>query len=82
MGVPGTVQWTAWFTEYVIVMLAVLFTMTLLLSLPVTIEKVGFDNSNSTTGYVFESRGLLNCISFALQMSFLLSSHSQWLKMA
>ena len=78
MGVPGTVQWAAWLGEYVIVMLGVLITMTILLSLPVTIEKVRFDNSNHTTGYVFECRGLLNFTSFALQMSFLLSSHAQW----
>ena len=88
MGVPGTMQWAAWIAEYVVVMMVLLLSMAVLLSLPVTIENVTVKN-NQTTGYVFTSHGivdvtvsvgtlLLNCISFAWQMSSLLSIHAQW----
>ena len=59
MGVPGTVQWAAWVAEYVIVMLVVIIIMTVLLSIPVTIDNV-IVKTNQTTGYVAKSHGIVD----------------------
>ena len=42
MGLPGAMQWMAWFVEYAVIMLVVLVIMTVLFATPVTIRKVQY----------------------------------------